>query len=69
MLARDPCTCAHPILKGRNGTCPECGSWVIARPLNSAIGAPAREFTATERALQRAVEILSQWASTGIAPP
>jgi hypothetical protein len=69
MLARDPRTCAHPALKDRIGTCPDCGKWTIVRPRHAAIAAPAREFTATERAVQRAVQVLSQWASTGITPP
>jgi hypothetical protein len=69
MLARHPRTCAHPALKGRTGTCPDCRKWTGVRQLHAAIAAPAREFTATERAVQRAVQVLSQWASTGITPP
>jgi len=69
MLARDPRPCAHPALKGRTGACPDCGKWTIVRPLHAAGAAPARDFTATERAVQRAVQVLSQWASSGIAPP
>jgi len=50
--------CDHPTLNGRSGTCPDCGS--------SAWYYEPRPFTPMERAVQRAVEVMSLWTSGGV---
>jgi hypothetical protein len=52
--------CDHPALKGRNGICPDCRSSVWFHE--------PRPFTPTELAVQRAVEVMSRWASAGVLP-
>ena len=49
--------CDHPALNGRNGICPDCRRSVWFHE--------PRPFTPTELAVQRAVEVMSRWASAG----
>ena len=54
-------TCTHPDLNGRSGICPDCRTsiWYYE----------PRPFSPTERAVQRAVDIMSRLTGTGLLPP